>query len=107
MALTAKLNRLNWVFYLGSVVLPINSMHRRELGCSLADIVFFESLRLPGDMFLPNRNENAFSATLIGQIRRFAASIRPSPIRVEPFKKIYMPPELKTCSPIFVKTRSN
>ena len=102
-ALTAKLNRLNWVFYLGSVVLSINSMHRRELGCSSADIVFFQSLRLPGDMFLPTRNENAFSATLIGQMRRFAASIRPSPTRVEQSRKIYMPPELKTCSHIFVK----
>ena len=102
-ALTAKLNRLNWVFYLGSVVLSINSMHRRELGCSSADIVFFQSLRLPGDMFLPTRNENAFSATLIGQMRRFAASIRPSSTRVEQSRKIYMPPELKTCSHIFVK----
>ena len=43
------------------------------------------------------------SATLIGQIRHFAASIRPSPTRVEQSKKIYMSPELKTCSHIFVK----
>ena len=78
-------------------------MHHRELGCSSADILFFQSLRLPADMFLPTRNENAFSATLIGQMRRFAASICPSPTRVEPSKKIYMPPELKTCSHIFVK----
>ena len=76
-------------------------MHRQELGCSSADIVFFQFLRLPGDMFLPTCNENAFSATLIGQMRRFAASIRPSPTRVEPSRKIYMPPELKTCSYIF------
>ena len=43
------------------------------------------------------------SATLIGQMKRFAASIRPSPTRVEQFRKIYIPPELKTCSHIFVK----
>ena len=40
-ALTAKLNRKNWVFYVGSVVLSINSMFCDELGCSSAYLVFF------------------------------------------------------------------
>ena len=49
-ALTAKLDRENWMFYVGSIVLSLNSMFREELGCSSADLVFFQALRLPGDI---------------------------------------------------------
>ena len=51
-ALTAKLDRENWMFYEGSIVLSINSMFREELGCSSADLVFFQALHLPGDILL-------------------------------------------------------
>jgi len=103
-ALTAKLDRENWVFYIGPIVLSINSMFRAELGCSSADIVFFQALRLPGDFLLTDPSiEKPFSEPLIRQMQHFAATLRPSPTRVEQHKPVYMPRELQTCSHIFVR----
>ena len=105
-ALTAKLDRQNWIFYVGTVVLSLNCMFRHELRCFPSDLVFFQSLRLPGDFMLTSPSENRFSESLIAEMRTFAASIRPEPTRVEQTKRIYMPRELETCSHVFVKQDS-
>ena len=102
-ALTAKLDWQNWTFYVGTVVLSINTMFKPELGCSSAELVYFQSLRLPGDFFLANPSEEPFPESLIGEMKRFAANIHPAPTRVKQAKRVYMPRELKTCSHIFVK----
>ena len=46
-ALTAKLDRENWTFCLETIVLSINTMFREELGCSSADLVFFNLCAFP------------------------------------------------------------
>ena len=103
-ALTAKLDRENWMFYVGSIVLSLNSMYREELGCSSADLVFFQALRLPGDILLTEHPpDTPFSEHLVRQMQQFATTIRPVPTRVEQNKRVYMPPQLKTCTHIFVK----
>ena len=92
------------MFYVGSIVLSLNSMFREELGCSSADLVFFQALRLPGDILLTEHPpDTPFSEHLVRQMQQFATTIRPVPTRVEQNKRVYMPPQLKTCTHIFVK----
>ena len=48
-------------------------------------------------------SEDRFSESLIAQMRKFAASIRPKLTKVKQTKQIYMPRELETCSHVFIK----
>ena len=45
-ALTAKLDRNHWLFHLGAIILSLNTRHRVELGCSPAELMFFQGLGL-------------------------------------------------------------
>ena len=90
-ALTAKLDRESWMFYVGSLLLSLNSMFREELGCSSTDFVFFLTLRLPVDILLTEHPpDTPFSEHLIRQMQQFATTIRPVPTRVEQNKRVYM-----------------
>ena len=103
-ALTAKLDRNHWLFYLGTIVLSLNTMYREELGGSPSDLVFFQALRLPGDFFTTAApSTSPFSQELITQMKHFVASLKPTPTRVVQSTKVYQPPELKTCTHVFVK----
>jgi len=63
-ALTTKLDRQSWMFYVGTIVLSINTMYFEELGCSSAELVFFQCLRLLGDPFLDKNLQQPFSVIL-------------------------------------------
>ena len=103
-ALTAKLDRNHWLFHLGAIILSLNTMHREELGCSPAELMFFQGLRLPGDFFTtPPPAYLPLTQSIISQMKAFAASLRPTPTRVVQSRPIYIPPELKTCSHVFIK----
>ena len=103
-ALTAKLDRDNWTFHLGAIVLSLNTMYRNELECSPSDLMFFQPLRLPGDFFAETPSTTtSFAPELLVQMQQFAASLKPIPTRVAQHRPTHLPTELKTCSSVFVK----
>ena len=92
------------MFYVGNIVLSINFMFREELGCFSADLVFFQAIRLPGNILLTEHPpDTPFSEHLIRQMQQFATTIQPVPTRVKQNKRLNMPPQLKTCTHIFLK----
>ena len=95
-ALTAKLDRNHWLFHLGAIILSLNTMHQVELGCSPAELMFFQGLRLPGDFFTtPPPAYSPLTQGIIFQMKAFAALLRPTPTRVVQSRPIYIPQNLK------------
>ena len=67
-------------------------MFREELGCSSADLVFFQALRLPSDLFIADPSiATPFSDDLIRQMQHFATTLLPAPTRVKLNKTVYVP----------------
>ena len=66
--------------------------------------MFFQRLRLPGDFFTtPPPAYLPLTQGIISQMKAFAASLRPTLTRVVQSRPIYIPPELKIYSHIFIK----
>ena len=104
LALTVKLDRENWTFYAGTIVLSNNTMFCEKLGCSSAEFVFFSS-SAPSRRFTYCGfiDSDANFGRLNSTTQHFATTLCPVPMQVEQSKTVYVPRELKTCTHIFVK----
>ena len=49
-ALFAKLDKNHWTYHLPFIILSLNSMYKEDLKCCCAELVYGQSLRLPGDL---------------------------------------------------------
>ena len=103
-ALTAKLDRQQWLFYLATIILSLNTLCRAEVGCSPDDLMFFQGLRLPGNLVItPPLSQLLLIQDIIFQMKKFAASLKPTPTCVHQTRPVYLPSELKTHKQVFVK----
>ena len=103
-ALTAKLDRNNWVKYIPLIVLSINNTYKADLKCSSAELVFGQTLRLPGDLcFNTPLPRIAFPDDFVLSMRKFANECKPTDTRVEQSNPTHLPKELETCTHVYVR----
>ena len=82
-------------------------MFKKDLKGSAACLVFGQTLRLPGDIFIrPKSTQTLASTDLVRDMRQFAASLRPTLTRVQTCAAkpaVFMPDTLEKCYHIFVR----
>ena len=79
-------------------------MYKEDFKCCSAELVYGESLRLPGDLYLDiTPSEHVFSDDLVAKRRQFARECRTSETRVAQNPKVYLPRSLQTCIHVFIK----
>ena len=79
-ALKAKLGSdPNWVDALPLVLLGMCAAVKNELHCSVAEMVFGEPLRLPGELFVSSDGDMAEDPAFVADLRQTIRLLRPIP----------------------------
>uniref|UniRef100_A0AAG5D0Z6 Integrase catalytic domain-containing protein n=1 Tax=Anopheles atroparvus TaxID=41427 RepID=A0AAG5D0Z6_ANOAO len=95
----------SWSEQLPIVLLGLRSAHRKDLGCSAAELVFGQVLRLPGEFFDPQ--PDPISRTEFArQLQEGFAELRPPTTTHHAKPTIFVHSELKKCSHVFVRVDS-
>ncbi|XP_030036924.1 uncharacterized protein LOC115452513 [Manduca sexta] len=69
----------SWVESLPLVLLGIRTAYKDDLGTSSAELVYGESLRLPGDFFLPPQDEPYDMTDYAARLRSMVSRVTPPP----------------------------
>ena len=103
-ALTAKLDKNHWTYHLPFIILSLNSMYKEDLKCCSAELVYGQSLRLPGDLCVDTTpSEHVFRDDMVAKMRQFARECRTSETRVAQNPEVHLPRSLQTCTHVFIK----
>ena len=77
-ALKAKIGSdPNWVDALPLVLLGMRAAVKSDLNCSVAEMVFGETLRLPGEFFVPSDGDVAADPAFVADLRQKIRLLRP------------------------------
>ena len=79
-------------------------MYKEDLQCSSAELVFGQTLRLPGDLcydFLQPRVN--YPTDMVLAMRKFANACKPTDTRVAPLSCAHLPKALYTCTHIYIR----
>lgn len=94
----------NWVETLPLVLLGMRSAYKEDLKGTTAELVYGETLRLPGDFFQPENNIVTNVTEYIGRLRRYARNLQPSPASRHGNKRaIFIFKDLATASHVFLR----
>ena len=103
-ALTAKLDRNHWTRYVPLIILSINNMYKEDLKSSSAELVFGQTLRLPGDLCYDTPKPRvSYPSDMLLAMRKFANACKPTDTRVAPLTSEHMPHILQNCTHIYIR----
>lgn len=102
-ALRAKLDNENWLGELPTVLLGLRAAPRCDTNVSAAQLVYGSTVRLPGE-FYDNTNSQFYdSYEYVQHLRETISSLKPKPSQHRDSRTIFVHPELKKCSHVFVR----
>lgn len=92
-------NPKDWYFELPLILLGLRTAYREDLQCSAADMVYGQTLRIPGE-FLEAPTHNMDQAEFSKVLHR---SFKPANPDRHGTRKFFISPELKECTHVFVR----
>lgn len=103
-ALMARGKTTHWREELPFVLLGIRSTLKEDLGCSPAELVYGQPLRLPGEFLVdsPTTNPVDFS-NFVDRLRLHMRNVRPSETRSPKNNKRQVSKDLEGCSHVFLR----
>ena len=93
----------NWVEVLPLVLLGMRTSLKSDLGCSAAELLYGSTLKLPGEFFDSNARTEANANEFVSQLRATMDQIRPQPVRKQGARAVFVHPELRTATHVFVR----
>lgn len=103
-ALASQPHAEDWVSHLPIVLLGLRSTLRPELACSVAEMVYGCTLRLPGDLVSPVTTQSVSDpSSFVQRLRVFMQNLRPSPTSAHTKNDVFLPANLQTSSHVFVR----
>ncbi|XP_064474916.1 uncharacterized protein LOC135388953 [Ornithodoros turicata] len=103
-ALKAHVNPTAWTEALPVILLGLRSVFKPDLGCTYAQLVHGTTLRLPGEYFAPHPTGTIPDPTdYVSRLRDVFAGVRPAHTRLGSATKVYVHPDLSTCTHVFVR----
>jgi cleavage and polyadenylation specificity factor subunit 1 len=102
-SLKASGNAVNWCRELPLVLLGIRVALKEDIGCSAAEMVYGQTLRVPGELFVPSDERTPTASDFVVQLRETFRSVNPTDSRVATQPKVFVPKDLATCSHVFVR----
>lgn len=91
-----------WMDALPWVLLGLRAALKEDIGCSSADLVLGEPLRLPGDFFVPPDSAVTPSDTL-DRLRAVVSRLRPRPASRHDSSRTFVSPDLGTVQHVFLR----
>lgn len=92
-----------WTESLPWVLLGIRTSFKEELQCSSAELVYGESLRLPGEFFDSTTGGTTDNTEFSTRLKHFAEKLRPIPTSRHCKPKVFVYKDLKTCDHVFLR----
>lgn len=91
----------DWTNHLPIILLALRNTLKEDTQSTPAELVYGETLRLPGDFFLESNPTNP--ADFIVDLRKAFENVRPQPISNHSREKTFVHKELSNCSQVFVR----
>ncbi|XP_064483021.1 uncharacterized protein LOC135395864 [Ornithodoros turicata] len=86
------------------VPLGLRSALKQDLGCSVAELIYGTSLRLPGEFFVPVPSEAVPDPTCyVTRLQSALQDLRPKPPRQPDRRTVFIDENLNTCTNVFVR----
>lgn len=103
-SLRARCNTSHWSDEIPLVLLGIRTSFKEDLKCSSSEMVYGQTLKLPGEFFVDSPKSEAVSAEkYINQLREHMKNLRITEPRASGQKDAYVPKSLNTCTHVFVR----
>lgn len=96
-------NREDWDEVLPLVLLGIRSAWKEDIASSSAEMLYGETLRLPGDLFQPSAVEVTDHSSFISRFRNHIRAIKPTPFIRHGETKSFVHKDLSTASAVFLR----
>lgn len=93
----------NWTESLPLVLLGIRCAFKEDLKTTSAELVYGETLRLPGELFCPSSNGSSDITEYITRLRKFAESLKPTTASRHRKESIFVFKDLSTASHVFLR----
>lgn len=95
----------NWSEYLPIILLALRTTYKHDLQCSPAELVYGKTLKLPNDFFLSDTNEY-IQSEFVKHLKELMENIKPVPTANHSSNKIFVQPEIKNCTHVFLRDDS-
>ncbi|XP_064473233.1 uncharacterized protein LOC135387933 [Ornithodoros turicata] len=103
-ALKAHPNLTSWTEVLPVVLLGLRSVFKPDLGCTVAELVYGTTLRLPGEFLVsPKATPPPDPADYVSRLKAIFDQLRPAPPRQPSSSRLYVHDDLATCTHVFVR----
>ena len=96
-------NPIHWVNALPMILLGIRTSLKQDIGCCAAELVYGTTLRLPGEFFHSNKDQQPDPVTYTSQLKTVMQQLRSPPVKVKRCKQSYISNDLTSCSHVFVR----
>lgn len=91
-----------WFFRLPLILLGLRTVIKEDINCSPAELVYGQTLRVPGEFFEPSE-KNVTRTEFSTNLRRVIDQIRPVETQHHNNEKIFVNKNLKDCTHVFVR----
>lgn len=95
-----------WFSALPVVLLGLRSSLKEDLGCSAAELVYGEPLRLPGELVIPASRQNIEASEFVAQLREKMSSIRAVPASRHAKRTSFIHKDLSTTTHVMLRDDS-
>lgn len=100
-ALKCRTN-VNWVDELPSVLLGMRSVYKEDIKATMAELVYGETLRIPGEFFEEAHRQQS-TTDFIKELRQSFDQIRPTHTSNHAKSTFFVPKQLEHCSHVFLR----
>lgn len=95
----------HWVDRLPLILLGLRSALREDLGCSVADLVYGQPLRLPGEFF-ECATTGTHQSDFVKQLQHVVGQLKPQIVKHHAKPLVFVQDEVSKCSHVFVRIDS-
>ena len=92
-----------WTEELPVVLLGIRCAHKEDLNATAAEMVYGQSLRLPGEFFSSSSDMTIDNSDFVSRLRSTIRTLRPMPSKRHGEATTFIYKDLKTCSHVFLR----
>ncbi|XP_042911154.2 uncharacterized protein [Parasteatoda tepidariorum] len=91
-----------WTAVLPLILLGFRTAFKEDIGCTPAELVFGTTVRLPGELLVPN-NQPCDPTDFVNKLRQHMQSLRPTPPKRHGDGKVFVHPDLTIASHVFLR----
>jgi hypothetical protein len=92
----------DWYSILPTILLGLRTTYKEDLKSTAAEMVYGTTISLPGQFFVECDNQ-VIQSDFVKSLKKHMSSLRPVPASNHAKEKIFIDPDLKTCSHVFIR----